>query len=137
MIDVIRQIAGIAGAITTIFGCSILFIKPIRNYVVKSIKKRMKDDQQDNLMLEILDTLNEHIKQDQLRQEIYELHTEALLALLRSNITRMYYKYINSDGIPSHERENLIKQYDIYHKMHGNSYVDIVYADLLDVQILK
>ena len=43
----------------------------------------------------------------------------------------MYYKYTRRNGLPNYERENLVKIYSCYHAMHGNSYVDLIYEELL------
>lgn len=128
VLDVFKTLAVFAGSITTIFGCLILFIKPIRKWVGNSIKKNTEDKEQKELIKQMYDTLQKHMDQ-------YDLQNEALLSMLRDNITKTYYKFIKLGEIPCYERENLVKQYCIYHKMNGNSYIDIIYQELIELEV--
>jgi len=128
VLDVLKTLAVFAGSITTIFGCLLLFIKPIRIWVGNGIKKNTEDKEQKELIKQMYDTLQKHMDQ-------YDLQNEALLSMLRDNITKTYYKFIKLGEIPCYERENLVKQYCIYHKMNGNSYIDIIYDELIELDV--
>ena len=54
----------------------------------------------------------------------------AIKAILRSFITGRYYVYVSQGWIPQYEKENLAYLYTEYKKLGGNSYIDILYAEL-------
>jgi len=57
------------------------------------------------------------------------------LAMLRNDITGIYYKYLAAKVIPTYARENLIMLYDAYKDEDGNSYVDRIYKDMLKWEV--
>ncbi|WP_027399236.1 hypothetical protein [Anaerovorax odorimutans] len=132
---ILENIATFAGYISGIFGCILIFIKPFRKWFLEFIRHKIKETEQEKMILEIHNSLVEHIKQDEkTRKElkiINELQNQALLGILRNNITKVYYKYLESDSIPIYERENLIKQHNIYSNIGGNSYIDTICKEML------
>lgn len=60
---------------------------------------------------------------------------EALKCLLRSSITKIYYQYVPNGFIPQYERENAIYLHDQYKKMEGNSYVDQIFPEIMNLPI--
>ena len=62
---------------------------------------------------------------------------KALKCLLRSAITKIYYKYMELGYIPQFERENVIYMHEQYKRMGGNSYVDEIYPEILKLPIKK
>lgn len=66
-----------------------------------------------------------------------EAQQEALKCILRSNITSKYYVYTELGEIPYYEKENIDKMHEQYKKMGGNSYVDIIVAELNKLPIKK
>ena len=61
----------------------------------------------------------------------------ALMCLLRSNITSKYYVYKELGAIPYYEKENIDKMHEQYKKMGGNSYVDTIVEELNQLPIKK
>lgn len=139
MIAIILKIGAVAGAISAIFTLLILASKTIRTWFVDMVSKKAKEKQHEKMMLEIHNTLKEHIEQDkESRKELKltnELQNEALLSLLRNNITHAYYKWMKLEYIPSYEKENLIKQYNVYHNLNGNSFIDEIYKEMLKLEV--
>lgn len=45
----------------------------------------------------------------------------------RTNILRIYYKYLPTGEIPAYEFETLSKDYHSYKKLHGNTFVDDIW----------
>lgn len=66
-----------------------------------------------------------------------EVQEEALKCLLRSSITKIYYKYIEQGSIPQFEKENVTYMHEQYKKMNGNSYVDELYPEIMKLPIKK
>jgi multisubunit Na+/H+ antiporter MnhB subunit len=64
-------------------------------------------------------------------------NSEVLLALLRDRITAIYFMYNELGYIYSYELENVLKMYDLYHKMNGNSYVDTIVSDMKQLRIVQ
>lgn len=62
---------------------------------------------------------------------------EALKCLLRSSITKIYYKYKELGCIPLYEKENVTYLHEQYKKMNGNSYVDELYPEIMQLPIKK
>lgn len=62
---------------------------------------------------------------------------KALKCLLRSSITKIYYKYMDLGYIPQFERENVIYMHEQYKRMGGNSYVDEIYPEILKLPVKK
>jgi len=56
---------------------------------------------------------------------------KALKCLLRSAITKIYYKYTELGYIPRYEKENVTYLYTQYKAMDGNSYVDSIYPEIM------
>ena len=63
------------------------------------------------------------------------IQQDALKCLLRSSITKIYYQYIPQGSIPRFERENAIYLHEQYKNMNGNSYVDEIYPEILQLPI--
>lgn len=72
--------------------------------------------------------IKEYKKKDTIQQD-------ALKCLLRSSITKIYYQYIPQGSIPRFERENAIYLHEQYKNMNGNSYVDEIYPEILQLPI--
>lgn len=128
MIELIKIVGGVCGAIMTIIGFSTFLIKPIRNGFVTWIKKIVGGSSED--IDEIKQLLKEHIEHDKDKNE-------AMLALLRDNITKTYHRYLNTDGLPSFERENICKQYESYKALGGNSYITLIVSDMMNWDVIK
>lgn len=137
MLEALEFFGSVAGSITTIALCLATLVKPIRTLLVMKLQEMVQTSTQDKLILEIRDTLKQHMEQDNANFENGKLQNETMLGIIRDSITRMYYNYLNSNGIPSYERENLVKQYTLYHKMNGNTYIDIIYNEMLEWDVLK
>lgn len=129
--------------ITTVFGTATIIItfltvtiKPLRERFTYWIRKKSNTCDLENK----IDTLNmlvkEHIEKDTKKTEILAQLTEAQLCILRNSITETYYKYKNSDGMPLHIREKLIKEYECYHAMNGNSFVDVIYPEMINWDVM-
>lgn len=85
--------------VTTIITVTITFvITTILNYAVATVKKYNTKES------------TEH---------------EAILCLLRSNITSKCIVYMEMGSVPQQEKENVNMMFDVYkNKMNGNSYVE-------------
>ena len=57
--------------------------------------------------------------------------------LLRSEMLRIYYTYLEKREIKQYEFENFIKLYDAYKALGGNSFIDEVNLEVRDWRIVR
>lgn len=133
--DVIKNASQIASSILIIFTFSATVFKPIRNRVVDYIRGTVNQGSTEKLLSEIKTTLETHIEKDKDKQAVFDMQAKALTCLLRNNIIDIYYEYYEKGKIPAYQRENMIRQYELYSAMGGNSYVSIIYKDMLELPI--
>ena len=133
--DTIKDITAVVGCISAILALAVAIIKPLRNRFIAWVRGKTNSSELENKIDEFGKLLRAHIEKDEEKIISAELSTEALLCMLRNEITTMYYKYTERESIPAHERENLVKLYTCYHSMHGNSYIDIIYEEMLELSV--
>lgn len=85
----------------------------------------------------ITGTMGYFVAKIKLYREKDQQQEKALKCLLRSAITKIYYKYNDLGYIPQFERENVIYMHEQYKRMGGNSYVDEIYPEILKLPIKK
>ena len=81
--------------------------------------------------------IKEQKKKEQEKKKKEEEERNALKCLLRSAITKIYYKYTDLGYIPRFEKENVSYLYTQYKAMNGNSYVDEAYPEIMKLPITK
>ena len=60
---------------------------------------------------------------------------KAQLAMLRNDVTTIYYKYLPTKTLPTYVRENLILLHEAYTGAGGNSYVCTIFKDMLGWEV--
>lgn len=61
---------------------------------------------------------------------------EGQRCLLRSEIVRNYYRHHNSKQLQEYQYRNLVQCYRAYKTLGGNSFVDHIYAEMQDWEII-
>ena len=56
---------------------------------------------------------------------------------LRSEMLRTYYKHQDDKKIRQYEMENFVKLYDAYKALRGNSFIDKVYNEVMEWEVIK
>lgn len=68
------------------------------------------------------------------------LGTEAIRegqrCLLRSEIVRIYYRHVNDKQLHEYEYKNLTQCYKAYKALGGNSFIDHIYAEMQEWEII-
>lgn len=131
--ETIKFLAQYAGYGMTILGFLIAIFKPLRTAVIDFITKKQNDSRQDEQLSEIIVNIQEIQKTLESQQAQNELLQEALRSTIRNDITHMYYIYKERGTIPILEKENLAFLYAAYEKLHGNSYVQQCYKELMNL----
>lgn len=81
--------------------------------------------------------IKEYKQKAKKQEEKDSLQQNALMCLLRSNVTSKYYVYKELGAIPYYEKENVDKIHEQYKKMGGNSYVDTIVEEMNRLPIKK
>ncbi len=68
------------------------------------------------------------------------LGTEAIRegqrCLMRSEIVRIYYRHVNDKQLHEYEYKNLTQCYKAYKALGGNSFIDHIYAEMQEWEII-
>lgn len=129
MIEIIKNIGVVLATAIQLTTCFAIFIKPLRRRLVKWLRKVTDADTSS----EIKDMLAEMKKTNEERDKKIDRLIRAETYRLRDRMTDMYAKYMSAGSIPQKRREELIKDYEIYKEMGGNSYIDIIYQEMLEL----
>lgn len=70
-------------------------------------------------------------------QESIDLLSQSQLDIMRYNMNKIYYKYREYKKILSADKKAFIKIYNDYKTMHGNTWIDQLYAELKDWPIVE
>ena len=102
----------VAQGVTALITLLILCVKPFRSWFLNLQDRKKQEENKD------------------------ENRDEALRCSLRNIITQFYYSHLHSDGIHQYEYENIAKVYRAYKKMDGNSFVDKIWEEIQDWNII-
>lgn len=74
-----------------------------------------------------------------LREKIFNLNRskEGERCLLRSEMLRIYYQYLDTKKIRQYEFENFIKLYQAYKALGGNSFIDEIYNEVTTWTVVR
>ena len=61
---------------------------------------------------------------------------EGQRCLLRSEIVRIYYRHVNDKQLHEYEYKNLTQCYKAYKALGGNSFIDHIYAEMQEWEII-
>lgn len=56
---------------------------------------------------------------------------------LRSEMLRIYYKNVESGKIHQYEYENFVMLYEAYKALKGNSFIDKIYKEIQELEIIR
>ena len=56
---------------------------------------------------------------------------------LRSEMLQIYYRYEEVEQIPQYQYENFVQMYDAYKALRGNSFIDKIYKDIQEWEIVR
>ena len=121
IIEIIKTIGGVCGAIITITTLITLLLKKPKQWLQKAIKEQF--DEENKEIKNLLSNIDKKI----------ETNREASLAALRHEITAIYDLYYPQGHLPVNVRKDLISLYDAYRKNGGNSYAEELYNELINL----
>lgn len=148
LIEVVKLTGSIAGAVTATCACIMLFVKPLRAWMIKKIQgashsseleKVMKDNQ--TALAELKKLLEDHITSDEKwKKEVsenFKEQTETDIVQLRNTINHIYDKNYEAKSLTMRDKESLIDLFDRYEAIGGNHNVKQKYQEMLAWEIRK
>lgn len=116
--EIFQNVGAIAGICVSIAGFLTLVLKAPKEKIGRLIRAQAE-------------AANEQIRED-LRnlQRSSEERDKVDLALLRHNITRIYFTYKEKKEIPHFEKENVLSLFEQYEKLGGNSYIKSIVVEM-------
>jgi len=122
----LKNMGEYAGVIISILTALGLLFKPVRNLIKTILKYLSKDKSTEEIKTMLLKL-----------QSTMELHSEALMSASRITILNNYYKYMEKGEMKVYEKEALIREYEIYEKLGGNSFISSCYEELMELPTKK
>ena len=130
LIEFLKVIGSIFGSATAICAAIVAIIKPLRKRFVKWVICNTGSANMAKQISDIEEMLKNHIGQDAKKAEDMKTLKETVEKLkdsercvLRTNILRIYNKYLPTGEIPAYEFETLSKDYHSYEELEGNSFI--------------
>ena len=81
-------------------------------------------------------TLEQEAQLDEIQTSV-DLLNQSQLDMMRYNMNTIYYKYRGYKKILGADKKAFIKIYNDYKTMHGNTWIDQLYAELKDWPIVE
>lgn len=119
---VIKDLSQYIGWITVIIGAIIAINKKCRQKI-KDVIIRNSNTNEITKDIEVIKNDMDKIIKKKEKSDI------AVMALLRNEITGIYYKNLESKKLKSYEKENMTRLYDAYTGLGGNSYIKTLVDD--------
>ena len=66
------------------------------------------------------------------KQVLFSKFQASQLSILRDDITRLYFKYLEDKQVPFYARKDMVQLYETYTDMGGNSYVKTIYDEFME-----
>ncbi len=66
------------------------------------------------------------------KQALFLKFQKSQLSILRDDITRLYFKYLEEKQVPFYARKDMVQLYETYTDMGGNSYVKTIYDEFME-----
>ena len=129
-VEILKIIGAAAGGLVGLGGLIVAIVKPLRKGFVNWIVCNTGSANMAKQITDIEQMLKTHIGQDAQKAEDMKTLKETVEKLkdsercvLRTNILRIYNKYLPTGEIPAYEFETLSKDYHSYEELEGNSFV--------------
>lgn len=133
-IEILKIIGAALGGLVGISGFIVAIVKPLRKGFVNWIICNTGSENMAKEISDIKEMLKEHIGQDAQKaedmkevKETVEKLKDSERCVLRTNILRIYNKYLPDGEIPAYEFETLSKDYHSYKSLEGNTFVDDIW----------
>lgn len=133
-VELLKIIGAALGGITGICATIVAIFKPLRKGFVNWVVCNTGSANMAKQISEIEKMMKDHIGQDAQKAEdmkslkdTVEKLKDSERCVLRTNILRIYNKYLPDGEIPAYEFETLSKDYHSYKSLEGNTFVDDIW----------
>ena len=120
-------LSSLIGAVTAIAGAVLGLSKRAREGFKHLVRKNSDADEMRVEIEGLKGAVNELIDMQKTNDVAQQM---ALQAMLRHEITDMYYRHSEDKKLAAYEKEDMIKMAEAYEKNHGNSYVQTIVKEM-------
>lgn len=129
-LETVKAVSSVIGVISGGTALLATICKPIRKALVGFVTRNSGKTEMQQQLTELRDMMQKHLEADIGKMEAAKNDREALLCLLRNQITEIYYNYLPSREMPAHQYKNMILLSDAYSHEGGNTYVSAIVAKM-------
>ena len=137
--EVIKNIGAIVGMVLSCLTLITLLCKPLRKKISGWIRQVSQAEEywdaiERNQMAidEIRAGMQQMMATEESKQVLFAKFQESQLSILRDDITRLYFKYLEDKQVPFYARKDMVQLYETYTDMGGNSYVKTIYDEFME-----
>lgn len=127
VVSILKWVASMIGAVTAIGGAVLGFSKNARAWFKSIVRKNSDADDMRGEIENLKKAVNDLIA---LQTNNDEAQRQALQAMLRHEITDIYYRHLEDKKLAAYEKEDMIKMAKAYEINGGNSYIQTIVAEM-------
>lgn len=127
VVSILKWVASMIGAVTAIGGAVLGFSKKARAWFKSIVRKNSDADDMRGEIENLKKAVNDLIA---LQTNNDEAQRQALQAMLRHEITDIYYRHLEDKKLAAYEKEDMIKMAKAYEINGGNSYIQTIVAEM-------
>ncbi len=125
-LETVKAVSSVLGLASGTLGFLAAVCKPIRKSLVGFVTRNSGKTEMQQQLAELRDMMQRHLDADAAKIEAAKNDREALLCLLRNQITEIYYNYLPARAMPAHQYKNMILLSEKYFREGGNTYVSAI-----------
>ena len=129
---IITNIGAVIGVVLSCITLITLLCKPLRNKIAGWIRKTSHMEETRAAVDEVRAMMQQLMAAGESKQAMLRLFKESQLSLLSDSITDLYFKYLPKKEVPTYERKDMVKLFESYRKLGGNSYVQTIYEEFME-----
>ena len=137
--EIIKNIGAIVGMALSCLTLIALLCKPLRKRLPagfgRSARQRSTGMPLSAIQMaidEIRAGMQQMMATEESKQALFLKFQKSQLSILRDDITRMYFKYLEDKQVPFYARKDMVQLYETYTDMGGNSYVKTIYDEFME-----
>lgn len=131
MLDILKIISGAMTSLLVISGFLVGMFKPIRTWLYNKVKKIANIESTSKAIAEMSVTINELKAVFETQIQASEVRDAATASIIRNEITKIYYLYIDKKAMPAREKENMLRLHESYANLGGNSYITAIIEEMM------
>ena len=137
--EIVKNIGAIVGMALSCLTLIALLCKPLRKKISGWIRQVSQAEEywdaiERNQMAidEIRAGMQQIMATEESKQALLAKFQKSQLSILRDDITRLYFKYLEEKQVPFYARKDMVQLYETYTDMGGNSYVKTIYDEFME-----